>query len=160
TGVAITAGTVNLAGLLIDGSGLGAHGIRFTSGNSLTIDNCIVRNLTNNGVEFSPSSSSSLAISETFIGDNGSNGVAIFPTGSVDVVASIDRVEVRNSNTGFNVSGNTSTGTVAAVALNSVAHRNTSDGFIVQSASGHAATDLMLIGSVASFNGNIGVLST
>ena len=52
TGITINAGptdVVNLRGLIIEGAGVGQDGIDFNTGGALTIENCVVRNLTGNG---------------------------------------------------------------------------------------------------------------
>jgi hypothetical protein len=38
--------------VLIEGGQVGVNGIVFNSGQSLTIENCIIRNLTNDGLNF------------------------------------------------------------------------------------------------------------
>jgi hypothetical protein len=43
---------VSLRGLTLDGAGLGLNGILFTSGQSLTVEDCVVRNVTNEGLAF------------------------------------------------------------------------------------------------------------
>ena len=52
TGITINAGptdVINLRGLIIEGAGVGQNGIIFNTGGVLTIENCVVRNLTGNG---------------------------------------------------------------------------------------------------------------
>src|SRR5262245_48202730 len=45
---------VILRGLIIEGGGVGASGIVFNSGMALTIDRCVVRNLTSSGIAIAP----------------------------------------------------------------------------------------------------------
>jgi len=64
-GVTVTAGVndaVNLRGLTIDGVGLGTVGIEFNSGKSLTLEDCVIRRVANDGINFDPNGSSSLSI--------------------------------------------------------------------------------------------------
>src|SRR6266498_4279651 len=147
------AGYVNLRGLTIQGVGFGGGtGLVFNTGFSLTMENCVVRNHTGNGISFFPSASSNLSVSNTLVADNGQNGISVIPSGSGTVKAVFTRVEAyNNSFSGILVNGQGSTGTVNATAADSVAGNNSSAGFRVNSAS--AATSLLLDRSVAVNNG-------
>ncbi|MEA2939383.1 MAG: hypothetical protein QOC56_2887 [Alphaproteobacteria bacterium] len=130
TGITISAGAgdvINLRGLIIEGAGVGAFGIKFNSGKALTIENCVIRNLTADGIRFLPNASSSLAVSKTYIADN-NTGVSIAPSGSGSVTASFLRVEVNNSanGDGITVSGASSTGVINVNVTNSVLSGNAS----------------------------------
>jgi len=81
TGITVNAspggGYVNLRGLTIQGVGFGGStGITFNSGFALTIENCLVRNHTGNGIEVLPSASTHVAVANTLVGDNGGSGVS------------------------------------------------------------------------------------
>ena len=150
---------INLRGLIIEGSGVGVHGIQFHSGKSLVVTNCVIRHLAQNGIDFVPNGTSSLAVSSTLIGDNGNIGVILYPSGAGAVNADFDRLEVyNNGNHGVFVSGGTSTGTVAATAIDSTVARNVNGGFIV-SLPGTAATSLQVVRSVSANNG-VGLYAT
>src|SRR5207249_1305104 len=102
-GINVNAGTsdaVSLRGLTIKGIGFGGgNGIVFTTGKSLTIENCVVRDHVDNGgfivgeipngnaIVFRPSGSSMLAVSRTLVADNEHHGVLVVPTGSGTVMA-------------------------------------------------------------------------
>jgi Right handed beta helix region len=125
TGITINAGAtdkVNLRGLIIEGAGVGATGIAFTSGQSLTIDNCVVRNLASNGIHFVPNASSSLAVSNTLLAANSGYGIYLQPSANdIFVFAVFNRVEAyNNGQTGIGVLGNVSTGAVQAIAADCV----------------------------------------
>src|SRR5712691_10548435 len=112
TGIIVNApagGYVNLRGLTIQGVEFGGGtGLRFNTGFSLTMTNCVVRNHTGNGIEFFPTASSNLSVSNTVVADNGGGGIAVIPRSAANVV--INRVEVyNNSDIGINVAGNLST---------------------------------------------------
>lgn len=82
TGITINAGTtdiINLRGLIIDGAKVGGTRIQFNSDKTLTIENCVVRNLAGNGISFNPTGSSNLAESNTFVADNAPRGIRILP---------------------------------------------------------------------------------
>ena len=150
---AAPADRINLRGLIIEGSGVGMHGIQFHSGKSLVVTNCVIRHLAQNGIDFVPNGASSLAVSNTLIGDNGNIGVVLYPSGAGPVSADFDRLEAyNNGNHGVFVSGGTSTGSVSATAVDSVAARNANAGFIV-SLPGAAATRLHVVRSVSANNG-------
>src|SRR5262249_1702126 len=84
---------IHLKGVLIDGVGTGNVGIQFTSGKSLTVENCIVRNFSFSGLGVSNNGAFPLVltVSNSYFADNGSNGIVLQPNGSGRVTASIDR---------------------------------------------------------------------
>src|SRR5262245_20417609 len=82
---------VNLTGLLIEGAGVGKYGIVFNSGKSLSIENCMVRNLTDYGINFVPTGSSRLAVSSTLVANIGIGGIAVGSAGSGTVTAALNR---------------------------------------------------------------------
>jgi len=162
-GVTINAGStdvVNLNGLLIDGIGLGLNGIVFNTGQWLTIENCVIRRFTGAGLMFSPSASSSLAVSSTQVANNGSYGIDVFPSGSGFVTAVFNRVEVTsNVDIGIAVNSAASTGTVNVTVTESIAAGISNGiGFGVSSLADHAPTTLMVFHSVAA-NNNVGLFA-
>jgi len=161
TGIVINVGTndaVSLRGLSIDGAGVGATGIQFNSGASLTIENCIVRHMNGDGINFfSTTATSALTISNSLMADNGSNGVLLEPTGSATAV--FNRVEANNNALyGIFVDGVSSAGTntINVTVSESVAAGNGQAGFNSQTGSGNAPTNFTIFHSVAANNG-IGV---
>jgi nitrous oxidase accessory protein NosD len=87
TAITIAAPTtddINLNGLTIDGTALtSTNGIIFTSGRSLTIENCVVRNAPNSGLQFIPnvSAATSLSVSNSSF-NNSASGILIQPSSS------------------------------------------------------------------------------
>jgi hypothetical protein len=53
---------VRLSGLTIDGGGTGVVGIQLNGNSSLTIKNCVIRHVTNDGIDFDPNGTSNLSI--------------------------------------------------------------------------------------------------
>jgi hypothetical protein len=150
-----TSGAVYLKGLTIEGGGTGQVGV-FYSGvaGSLTIQDCVIRNVASNGITFEPFASSSLTMSDTYVANNGVFGIFVGPTGGhADTVTAVfDRVESdNNGQNGFTIAGQSSTGTINATATDSVAAGNSDIGFQV---TGGAA--LLLFRSVAA-NNNTGI---
>src|SRR5262249_32480089 len=82
--------SVNLRGLTVQGIGFGGgNGLVFNSGSSLTVTNCVSRNLNGaaglgNGISFSPTVAGphSLFVSDTLLADNFNSGIISFPTGT------------------------------------------------------------------------------
>ncbi len=105
-GVVINGGpndVISLRGLTIEGAGLGAEGVKFVGGASLTIENCVVRHFTEAGIDFAPAGSnlSRLVVSKSTSSDN-ADGIAIDPQGSGAAEATVlDSVAANNSNVGF-----------------------------------------------------------
>ena len=159
TGIIINApngaGYVNLRGITIQGVGFGGGtGLQFNTGFSLTMENCVIRNHTGDGIKFFPNASSNLSVSNTLVADNGGDGIAVGPTGAGAVKVALNQVEAyNNSFNGFLAVGLSSTGTINATVADSVAANNGQHGFFAISTSGQATTSLMVDRSVAANNG-------
>src|SRR5262245_48706458 len=110
TGITISAGTtdkINLRGLIIEGAGVGVTGIAFLSGQSLTIENSVVRNFSHSGIGLAPTGTSLIVVSNTLVADSGSYGIYLQPSGNGLVNAVFNRVEAYNHGlTGIGVFGN------------------------------------------------------
>jgi hypothetical protein len=159
TGITINApstATVHLNGLLIEGGHVGAQGIMFNSGASLTVENCIVRNLTSDGLDYFSSATTlqTLAISNSYFNDNTFNGIVIALQGSGVLNASVDRTGFyNNGDVALDVDGAAGTGSLSVAVTDSVATNNGS-GFFVGSTTGHSTSNLSLTHSVSEGNGS------
>jgi hypothetical protein len=157
TGIVVSAGAndaVSLRGLTIEGGGVGATGIQFNSGKSLTIENSAIRHLTGNGINFLPNANSALSVSNTVVADNGSRGINVAPSGSGTVTAVFNRVQVNNSGDhGLLLDGSGSTGTLSGAVYDSIAAGNANAGFYDFSDVSKATTTLMVFQSVSTNNG-------
>jgi hypothetical protein len=170
TGITVNAGAtdkINLNGLLIDGAGVGTDGIQFIAGQSLTIENCAVRNLSVDGLRFNHASNTlaTLSISNSYFTDNGSNGVFVEPTGSGPTTAALAWVILSgNGGAGLDLAGGFGTGALSFAVTDSVAANNGATGFAATSETGQSVTNLVLTRSTASGNGTgiaaIGVPAT
>src|SRR5262245_28339322 len=161
-GITINAGpsdAVSLRGLTVKGIGFGGgNGIVFNSGKSLTIENCVVRSLTGDGVvtgfgiQFIPSTGSTLAVSNTLVADNGTSGILVRPIISLDSVRAVfNRVEAyNNGGDGIAVSRFGPGGPVNVTVTDSISAQN-GTGFAVSSPIG--TPSLMVVRSVAANNG-------
>ena len=135
-GIAINAGAndaVSLRGLTIDGAGVGGHGIAFISGKSLTINNCVVRNMGSSGIGMSPSTDSKIVVSNTVVADNANHGIYVQPIGQHIVSALFNHVEAyNNGGVGIGVYGNFLDAGyhVEAKAINSAVAYNGTAGFL------------------------------
>jgi hypothetical protein len=156
TGIIINArpsDDVTLRGLTIEGDG--SFGIVFNTGRSLTIEDCVIRRMSQEGILFQPNATSDLRVSDTLV-DGGLAGIDVSPSGgSGDVSAVLNRVEV--GHTGWAaIGGNStsSTGTVTIAVLDSIAVGNKSNGFYARSNNpNHAPITIMLSHVVAVGNG-------
>jgi len=131
--IAITAGIsdkVLLRGLTIDGANAAHLGIDWVSGASLNVQNCLIRNFTQEGILFHPSESGALTVANTVIADNAGNGVQIVPSGLESVRAVFDHVQLENNkNDGAVMNGNLSTGGFNELTItNSVIAHNIGNG--------------------------------
>src|SRR5262249_40363613 len=118
---------VNLTGLIIEGEGVGATGILFNTGKSLTIENSIVRNVTGIGIHFLATGSSALAVSNTLVADTGNIGIFVAPTGSGTITAAFSRVEAHNNpvSAGIYINGTSASGgSITAAVTDCVAVGN------------------------------------
>jgi len=163
-GITITAGStgkVSLRGLTLDGAGVGTTGIRFDTGASLTVEDCVVRNMTGSGLEFVSTATTpqTLAVSNSLFNDNGLNGMSIGTFSSGAVIGAIERTGFYgNGQDGLTVSGFSGTGALTVAVTDSVAANNGAGtgntiGFSVDSAANHSPTNLSLTHSLAEGNG-------
>jgi hypothetical protein len=99
-GITISAGTsdvINLRGLDIDGANTGSVGIQFNSGKALNIQKSVVHNFTSSGINFAPTGTSSLFVSDTTVANNGSNGISL----TNSATGAVSRVTVSTNGAGI-----------------------------------------------------------
>jgi hypothetical protein len=127
TAIVVNAGAndaVNLRGLTIEGNGGSPVGIRFNSGRSLSVQNCVIRDVTQTGIAFTPNQGAALFVSgaliEDFVGAGGT-GINVAPSAGT-ASAVLSRVDIlRVGVTGVNAaSGASVTLRDSTVAGNSV----------------------------------------
>lgn len=139
TGITVNAGPndkVVLTGLRIDGAGVGQNGIVFNSGLALMVDDCVVRNMMNDGLDFfsNASTTQTLAVSNSHFIGNATIGILIEPQSTGGITAAIDRTEFDSNFDGLVAAGfGTGTGPVTVAVTDSVAANNSNYGFNVSS---------------------------
>jgi hypothetical protein len=87
-----------LQGLDIDGAGVGNMGIRITKAGSVSIMDCVVKRFAYFGLSTYGTSLMKVAISDSLFSDNDSVGIYFQP--SSDLLATLTRVTINNSNGG------------------------------------------------------------
>jgi len=100
-GITINAGPndrVTLRGITVKGIGFGGgNGIVFTAGRFLSVENCVIRNLTGTaqnqligyGIIFNPGTASELAVSHTVVTDNEGHGISVVPKAGIETAAKV-----------------------------------------------------------------------
>jgi hypothetical protein len=90
-----TGDKINIIGVVLDGTAVtNTTGIFFNSGGSLTVRDSVIRNFSNSGIFFNPSTVSQLFVSNTLVSDNGADGIAIQPVFSGTAVGVLDHVQL------------------------------------------------------------------
>jgi hypothetical protein len=162
-GITVNAGAtdaVSLNGLLIDGNGVGRRGILFNSGKSLVVENCVVRNLTLDGLRFESTAATppSLSVSNSYFTDN-ATGISVATNQSGAASASIDRSVFYRNTVGVRIAGDAGIGPLNVTVADSVAANNDNVGFLIQSLTGRSISTLTLTRVVSSGNG-IGIVAS
>jgi len=166
TGITVQGGaatSVNLRGITVQGIGFGGgFGLVFAGGSSLTVSDCVIRNHSLVGIAFRPEAggTQNLAVFNTLLADNGSDGILIEPhAAGANVHAVLDRVQMLNNGIhGLFINGRDEPGTIDAVVTDSVAANNSGDGFLVETKTGGARTNLTVTRSVAANNLGVGLV--
>jgi hypothetical protein len=117
---------ITLSGLVIDGAGTGANGVLFGTGGYLIIQDCVIRNMTGDGIHFASNVISHLSVENTFVHNNGGNGILVQPVGSASVTAVFERVRTQyNANSfGISLDASATAGTVTGTATDTVSSDN------------------------------------
>ena len=118
---------IGLRGLTINGAGNALNGVVFNTGATLTIQNCVIRNLIGQGINFIPSNSSSLSVSNSYVGNNGGHGILVQPNGSASATATFNRVETQYngpSSYGIGLDSSLTSGTINGSIKDSVSSNN------------------------------------
>ena len=111
---------INIIGVVLDGTALAStNGIVFNSGGSLTVQDSVIRNFANNGINFVPAVFSGISVSRTLVSKNGAYGILVQPQGAY-ATAVFNRVETQyNGAFGIAIDATATTGTITATATDS-----------------------------------------
>jgi len=113
--------SVHITGLLIDGGGSGTTGIQINGAGTVVVENCVIRNVTNDGINlYNTVSTVELFVSNTLVADNGYYGIFVFPKGNVSVYATFNRVEASHNAYNILLEADQASGTVTGTAFGSV----------------------------------------
>ena len=143
--------TINLRGLLIDGTGGGNTGLLVNSVGILDVQDTLIRAFIN-GIEFANSAAAQLHLSNTRLSDNGLQGMLF--DGSSFVQADIDQVTaVANGHYGLRIAAPGS-----LVSVNGGVFCGNGNGGVSAISTG-SAINVMISGAVACNNPGFGVLA-
>ncbi|MES2934323.1 MAG: right-handed parallel beta-helix repeat-containing protein [Pseudomonadota bacterium] len=84
---------VILRGLTINGGGVGANGISFTSGGRLHVENCTIYRMVYEGIQFSPSAVSALFVNNLSVRSNTTGAIYIAPQATGSAVVNINNLK-------------------------------------------------------------------
>jgi hypothetical protein len=131
-GIVVNAGAndvVTIRNLSINGAGGGLNGIRFLAGGTLHVENCVIANFSQKGIDFEPVAASTLFIKDTIIRNNNNvlNGGAVFlkPGAAGSINATLDGVRMEGNLFAIRAEDRT---TVAVT--DSIAASNSSNGIL------------------------------
>ena len=161
-GIAVAAGAndvVTLSGLDIDGAALtGLNGISVTSGNTLIVRNCNIRNFGHAGILISPTAANTFQayIASTLLENNLGGGIMITNAAGQILTAMIDQTEMVNNNFGVFAQGNSAAGGQIQMAIRDTVVTNNPDQGIVASTHSGGPGISMVVDRVISSNSTAG----
>jgi hypothetical protein len=128
---------INIIGVVLDGTSIAnTNGIAFNSGGSLVVRDSVIRNFTNFGIFFSPTTSSTqFFAANTLISDNGLEAIVISPNLPGTAIGALDHVELVN-NLGDGLLVATSTGQTVKFSISASVIENNEDGIGLNGAAG------------------------
>jgi hypothetical protein len=127
---------VRLRNLSINGAGttLGINGVNFTSGATVHVENCTIRNFSGAGVLLNSATASRLIVENTTITET-ANGIQVSGTPAFNHALSVDGVNITRTTNAINIPGRCS-----GAVSNSVLTLNTGAGVIISTAAGGTST--------------------
>jgi hypothetical protein len=159
-----TTGDVFLRGLTIEGNNSGVDGINESGGGTLGIVHCVIRHFTHDGIYLQPTGILQLSILDTIASNNGNDGIDLSPSGgTAGMVGVIDHATASsNGGQGISLWGANSSASLpnlfSIMIVNSDASTNGLNGVQVFRTAGTIALIAMVRDSIASSNGNDGLL--
>jgi hypothetical protein len=150
----------NLAIVPLPGTG-GLNGISLLAGLSLTVENCIIANLTGNGIVVQPTTFTNLRVAGSTIRGNSDAGIDVVP-GTASTTTIFDIIDTSidaNEGGGLVVSANNATSNVKGVIRNSRISQNGNNGIIAVSQLG-STVNVTVSHTQISHNSLNGIIST
>jgi hypothetical protein len=133
-GITVKAGPndkVSLRGLTLEGGGAGFRGIEFDSGGTLSVFDCFVRNFGGDGILVTPSTSSTVYVTNTVSSDNGITGINVFVNSAIIVGVYLDKVITNNNTYGVHANAPSTSPTMNVNIIDSTANNNSSYAYFV-----------------------------
>ncbi|MGB4922876.1 MAG: right-handed parallel beta-helix repeat-containing protein [Candidatus Nitrotoga sp.] len=160
-GIIVNAGAsdvVVIRGVHINGARTGLNGIRFIAGKELHVENCVIENVVQKGIDAQNSTPNSmLFVRDTVIRNaaNVTNGGAIFvkPAAGIFTTVSLSNVTMDSNKFGLRIEDRTKATVRNSIAANS----NPGNGFVAFSAS--AATEMSIENSSVNYSAFGGIIS-
>ena len=160
-GIIVNAGAsdvVVIRGVHVNGARTGLNGIRFIAGKELHVENCVIENVAQKGIDAQNSTPNSmLFVRDTVIRNaaNVTNGGAIFvkPAVGVFTTVSLSNVTMDSNKFGLRIEDRTKATVRNSIAANS----NPGNGFVAFSAS--AATEMSIENSSVNYSALGGIIS-
>ena len=162
---------VSLRGLQIEGAVSGLNGIRFTSGGTLHVENCVIRGFQSatagngHGIAFLPTGNSKLQVTDSIIEKNGNGvlggGILVRPTGTGTAKIGLSGVTLASNSFGFRAdgSGSTAPAGIQGGIYDSTATGNAGNAFSAITVPGFQGINLMLNHTSAFANGTAAVFA-
>ncbi len=139
--------TVSLRGLIIDTNQAGtSDGIRYTSGNIVHVQNCVIRRMGGNGIAFVPNVTvGELYVSNTTVAENKGVGILVDAVISATFAVSFDRVHLdRNLGHGLHLRAASNANVKATIRESfSGGHLSGKRGIFLEAAAASAAVALI-----------------
>jgi hypothetical protein len=165
----VSAASVTLRGLVIDGRGTGQYGLAVEPflESTLIIEKCVFRNNASSGLGsgliFIPHSAGKLVVTDSSFLSNGTPttgaGIQIRPSGSGSAEVVLERATVAGNTFGIAADGSSSTGGINMTIAASVVSSNTKDGIVATTSAGGAPIGLMIKNTRSVNNAGFGVRS-
>jgi hypothetical protein len=156
TGIEINAGptdVINLRGLSMVGNHTGTDGIRIDAAGTVNVQNCLIKDFNNRGIEAIPAGAVIINVSDTIFSGMALQGFFVLGSGTGSAVVSLNRDQfLGNVQAGADFDTESTTGTIKAMIANSYFTEN-SVGVFAFSASGKGPLAVTITNSQLFANG-------
>jgi hypothetical protein len=163
--------TVSLSHLILDGFNTALRGVMLTSGGSLIITDCIIRNFTTRGITLQPQGTTAFDIADTTVSRTGA-AIEVQPQQAGKAFGTFTHVSMNDSGTGIVIAGPVTALAIASTAVNNshgfdvapravlrLAHSTSSGNalgvFVVNGGTIESAGDNFINGNTQDFDGTL-----